>query len=73
MAEVVNLRRARKARDAARNKARADANALKHGQSKAARNLDQARRQQARDLLDAHRRDDAGTPLTPPPCPLDAP
>ena len=49
---VTNLNKARKARDRAAEKAQADANALKHGRSKAERLLEAAREEQARRALD---------------------
>lgn len=58
MAQTINLRQARKARDRARKKAEADANAARHGRSKAARALEQARADKARRHLDQHRRED---------------
>lgn len=55
MAEVVNLRLAKKqaARKAARDAA--DANAVKHGQTKAERKLEKARAERAARTLDGHR------------------
>jgi Domain of unknown function (DUF4169) len=57
MAEVVNLRTARKAaeRDAARVKA--TENAAKHGRSKALKTLEAARAEKARRDLDGAKRD----------------
>jgi phage protein D len=57
MAEVVNLRTAKKqaARKAARSQA--DANAAKHGRTKAERELEQARAEKATRTLDGHKRD----------------
>lgn len=57
MGETVNLRQARKARQRADRRAAADANAAKHGQTKADRDLAQARADKARADLDAHRRE----------------
>ncbi len=59
VAEIVNLRlgRKRKARAATRNKA--DANAARHGQSKAERTLRAARDDLEARRLDGHRREDA--------------
>ena len=57
MAGVVNLTRARKARDRAAKRAEADANAAKFGRTKAERNLEQAQADKARAALDAHKRD----------------
>ena len=57
MAEVVNLRTAKK--QAARMAARslADASAAKHGRTKAERDLEKARAEKAAKALDAHKRD----------------
>ena len=49
---VVNLNKARKARDRAEEKAQADANALKHGRTKAERLLEAAQAEKARRALD---------------------
>ena len=49
---VVNLNRARKALDRAKEKAQADANALKHGRTKAQRLLEAAQAEKARRALD---------------------
>lgn len=48
----INLNKVRKARDRAAAKAEADANAVKHGRSKAERMLDAARADKARTALD---------------------
>ncbi|MBU1836069.1 DUF4169 family protein [Loktanella salsilacus] len=48
----INLNKVRKARDRATEKAEADANAVKHGRSKAERMLDAARADKARTALD---------------------
>jgi hypothetical protein len=57
MAEIINLRQVKK--QAARKAARlvADANAAKHGRTKAGRTLEKARAENAARELDAHRRD----------------
>lgn len=57
MAEIVNLRQAKKqaARKAAR--AKGDANAAKFGRTKAERNLERARTEKAARDLEGHRRD----------------
>lgn len=47
----INLNQARKTQERAAGKARADANAAKHGRTKAERLLDVARNQQASDRL----------------------
>ena len=52
MTGPVNLNKARKARDRAAGKARADANALKHGRTKAQRLLEAAQAEKARRALD---------------------
>jgi phage protein D len=49
---VTNLNKARKARDRAAEKARADASALKHGRTKAERLLEAAQAEKARRALD---------------------
>ena len=49
---VVNLNKARKARDRAEEKAQADANAVKHGRTKAERMLEAARAGMAKRALD---------------------
>ncbi len=49
---VTNLNKARKARDRAEEKAQADANALKHGRTKAERLLEAAQAEKARRALD---------------------
>ena len=56
--KVVNLNRARKARDRAEAKARADSNAVLHGLPKAERLLQAARSEAARRRLDGHRFED---------------
>ena len=57
MAEIVNLRSVKKqaARKAARSAA--DANAMKHGQTKAERELEKARAERAAKTLDGHKRE----------------
>jgi len=54
----VNLNKVRKARARAEDKARADANAVKHGRSKAQRLLEAARADKAKARLDQHKFDD---------------
>lgn len=58
MAEVINLRTARKARARAAARAAADENAARFGRTKALKALEQARAEKARAGLDAHRRED---------------
>jgi hypothetical protein len=57
MAEIINLRQAKKqaVRKAARSDA--DANAAMHGRTKAERALEKARAEKAARALDAHRRE----------------
>ena len=57
MSEIINLRTRRKqtARDSARDQA--SANAARHGESKAARNLQAARAEKTARDHEAHRRD----------------
>ncbi|MCU0855914.1 MAG: DUF4169 family protein [Rhodobacteraceae bacterium] len=54
----VNLNRYRKEKAKADAKARADANAVKHGRTKADRLLDAARSEKARQMLDRHKIED---------------
>ncbi len=63
MAEIVNLRRARKARDRAARETEADANRVRFGTARAARTLARTERERADGRLDAHRLPDA--PPTP--------
>ena len=56
--KLVNLNRVRKDRDRAERKARADANAVLHGLSKAERLLRASQAETARKRLDAHRFED---------------
>lgn len=57
MVQIVNLRSVKKRRASARKRAEADANAAKFGRTRAERELDEARAQQARTALEAHRRE----------------
>jgi hypothetical protein len=52
MSQPVNLNKARKARDRAAEKAQADANALRHGRTKAERLLEAAQAEKAKRALD---------------------
>lgn len=54
----VNLNRYRKQKARADDKARADENAIRFGQSRATRAKDRAERDKARRDLDGHRRDE---------------
>lgn len=58
MAEVVNLNKARKARDRAARRAEADANAARFGRTKAEKDLEKARADKSARDLEAHRRDE---------------
>lgn len=62
MAEVINLRAARKARERARARAKADENAVRFGRTKALRALEKARIDKARELLDGLRLTDGKEP-----------
>lgn len=57
MAELVNLRAARKARDRAAKKAEADLNAAKFGRCKAEKQREAAEADKARRDLDGHARE----------------
>jgi hypothetical protein len=54
----VNLNRYRKEKAKAEDKARADANAVKHGRTKAERLLEAAKAEKARAMLDRHKIED---------------
>ena len=56
--DVVNLRRARKDRQRAEDKARADENAARHGLTKAERLRQAAQTDKAARMLDQHKRDE---------------
>jgi len=55
MAELINLRRARKAKARAEKDKAADANRIAHGTPKALRKLDAARKDQAAERLSGHK------------------
>ena len=57
MADLVNLRRARKAKARKEKAAEADRNRVQHGTPKALRNVTKARSDKAGAALDAHRLD----------------
>ena len=59
MAQIINLRAARKAKDQAKARAQADANSVKYGRRKTDKALDAARLEKAKRDLDGHQRDDA--------------
>ncbi|MGK8235770.1 DUF4169 family protein [Roseovarius sp. MS2] len=54
----VNLNRVRKQKARAKDKARADENAVRFGRTKAQKALEQAQTEKARATLDQHRRDE---------------
>ena len=58
MAEIVNLRRARKRKERAEKEARAAENRIGFGRSKAERALSDARKDLAARRLEGHRRED---------------
>ena len=58
-AETVNLRLERKRKARAETRTKADANATRHGQTKAERTLRAAREDLEARRLDGHRREDA--------------
>lgn len=60
MAEIVNLRTVRKAKDRVKKRAQADENAAKFGRSGAERKLEEARAEKARADLEGHRREPEG-------------
>ncbi len=55
MAEIVNLRAAKKARKRAEERAQADANAAKFGRTKGDKARERAEAEKARTALDAHK------------------
>jgi hypothetical protein len=57
VAEVVNLRAARKAKDREAARAKADANAARFGRTKAEREIEAARAEKAARDLDGHERE----------------
>lgn len=58
MAEIINLRRARKSRERAEARASGDANAAKHGLHKSARKKAEAEAVREATKLDAHKVED---------------
>ncbi len=58
MAEIINLRQARKNKARADKEARAEQNRISFGRTKAERNLTKAEQDMAKSRLDAHKRDD---------------
>lgn len=59
MNEIVNLRRARKAKARALAEAEAAANRISHGRAKAEKKLTKAENDAAQRKIDGHKRDDA--------------
>ena len=57
-AEIVNLRRARKAKGRAEKEREADANRARHGVAKPVRDLAKARAEKAASAIEAHKLDD---------------
>lgn len=57
MAEIVNLRAARKDRERQKARAKGDENAAKFGRTKAEKQLEAARAEKARRELDGHERE----------------
>lgn len=57
MAEIINLRQAKKIRARAEKRAAADENAARSGRSKALKALEKARADKERAALDGHKRD----------------
>jgi len=55
MADIINLRRARKAKVRAQEVEKAEANRVKHGTSKPVRELAKARRDKDARVVDGHR------------------
>lgn len=62
MAEIINLRQARKQKARAEKEARAEQNRFAFGRTKAEKELTKAERDMAQRRLDAHKRDDDETP-----------
>jgi hypothetical protein len=60
MAEIINLRTARKQAERQKNEKQAEANRLAHGIARKDRAQADASRDAANRLLDGHRRDDSG-------------
>jgi hypothetical protein len=58
MAEIVNLRRARKAKARAHQAEKAEANRTRHGIAKPVRDLAKARAEKDKSIADAHKLDE---------------
>ena len=57
MAEIINLRAVRKAKEKATDRAQADANAVKYGRRKTDRQRESAQAEKAKRDLDGHERE----------------
>lgn len=57
MAEIINLRSVKKAKDRQQARAKGDENAARFGRTKAEKDLERARADLARRTLDGHERD----------------
>ncbi|PVE25360.1 DUF4169 domain-containing protein [Microvirga sp. KLBC 81] len=62
MAEIINLRQARKQKARAEKEARAEQNRITFGRTKAEKDLTRAERDLARRRLDSHKRDENEKP-----------
>jgi hypothetical protein len=62
MAEIINLRQARKQKARAEKEARADENRIAFGRTKTEKNLTKAEQDLAKSRLDSHKRDDSEMP-----------
>ncbi|NBJ11939.1 DUF4169 family protein [Microvirga arsenatis] len=62
MAEIINLRQARKNKARAEKEARAEQNRISFGRTKAEKKLTKAEQELAKSRLEAHRRDPDETP-----------
>jgi hypothetical protein len=62
MAEIINLRQARKQKARAEKEVRANENRIAFGRTKAEKNLSQAEQDLAKSRLDSHKRDDDEKP-----------
>ncbi|MBS0273863.1 MAG: DUF4169 family protein [Proteobacteria bacterium] len=58
MAEIVNLKRVKKAKARAEKSTQADANRARHGTPKAIRDLAKTRDEKAKENIDAHKLDE---------------
>lgn len=58
MTDIVNLKRARKAKERAEAEAKAQANRIAHGRTKTEKKLSKAEQEAARRKLDGHKRND---------------